>query len=99
MQAKMNESRKETDKYDLWLPGYERYPVAKMTALVKAALAFWRKEQDKAMRAESRVKTREAKNRHSKRWDYCNGMINRWHNTMRECLIAHGLLVADVIPF
>jgi hypothetical protein len=99
MQAKQHASKKDSDVYDVWLPEFEQYSVRKMTAMVKNALDFWRREQEKVARAQNRVKSREARNRHNARWHYCNGMINRWHNTMRECLISHGLLVADVIPF
>lgn len=99
MQQQKHAGQQGTDLHTRWLPGYDKLSYQAQVQICKQAVAYWATQLNVAERRNSKVKTDIAKKRHSDRMGWCTANIRRWRNSLRQCMIAEGVLTQDVVPF
>jgi len=99
MQVEDHAGHRTEDVFTRWLPKYDEMSYQEKVLMCKRAIDVW---QVQALKAERRIpKTRSdiTRRKHSERAAWCHANVSRWRNSLRECMIAEGVLKRDTVPF
>lgn len=99
MQVEDHAGYKDTDIWTRWLPVYDDCSYAGKISICKKAITYWNREKWHASLALARVKTDVARKRWNDRIDWSSANERRWQNSLRDCMIAEGVLKHDTVPF
>ncbi len=99
MQVEDPAGYKDTDKWTRWLPEYDTQTYSSKVVLCKTAISYWYAQRYIASGSTAHVKTDIAKKRWSDRWHWSNANLNRWQNSLTDCMIQEGVLKRETVPF